>query len=182
MLMDSPKQALKEYGLPTAAAFAPLLAYGLGSGSSNSSLAPTTQTGTLRPYDFNQGKPLYDPKGRFLGYSNSTYTALPTTPIYAAQGGIMGLAGGGQPLPPRMIKGGGTGLSDSVPARLTNGQPAALADGEFVVSADVVSALGEGSTDAGARKLYSMMDRVRKQAHGHKKQVRRVNDRKVLPA
>lgn len=81
-----------------------------------------------------------------------------------------------------MLKGGGDGLSDSIPAVIGKGQPARLADGEFVVSADVVSALGGGSTDAGARKLYKMMDRIRKSAHGTKKQVKPVSENKVLPA
>lgn len=98
-----------------------------------------------------------------------------------AAGGLAGLSSGGAATQPRMIKGPGTGLSDSVPAQVSGGPPAALADGEFVVSSDVVSALGGGSTDAGARKLYAMMDRVRQQAHGTKKQVKKVNDRKVLP-
>jgi hypothetical protein len=109
------------------------------------------------------------------GYSNPYYTQM-------AGGGIAHLASGGQPQDPRMIKGPGDGLSDDVPATIQGGKPAALADGEFVVSSDVVSALGGGSTDAGARKLYSMMDRVRKQAHGTKRQVKKVNERRALPA
>lgn len=99
-----------------------------------------------------------------------------------AAGGITALARGGQPQHPRLLSGGGDGLSDDIPAVIGNDQPARLADGEFVVSADVVSALGGGSTKAGAKKLYAMMDRIRKQAHGTKKQVKKVNERKVLPA
>lgn len=82
----------------------------------------------------------------------------------------------------RMLRGPGDGLSDNIPAVIGKNQPARLADGEFVVSADVVSALGGGSTEAGSKKLYAMMDRIRKSAHGTKTQVKKVNDHKVLPA
>ncbi len=80
---------------------------------------------------------------------------------YAANGGIMhGLGGysdGG-----RLLKGPGDGVSDSIPAVIGSKQPARLADGEFVIPARIVSELGNGSTEAGARKLYAMMERVQK--------------------
>ena len=61
----------------------------------------------------------------------------------------------------RLLKGPGDGVSDSIPATIGHAkQPARLADGEFVVPARIVSELGNGSTEAGARKLYAMMDRV----------------------
>jgi len=63
----------------------------------------------------------------------------------------------------RLLKGPGDGVSDSIPATIgAQKQPARLADGEFVVPARIVSELGNGSTDAGARKLYAMMDRVQR--------------------
>jgi len=62
----------------------------------------------------------------------------------------------------RLLKGPGDGVSDSIPAMIGKKQPARLADGEFVVPARIVSELGNGSTEAGARKLYAMMDRVQK--------------------
>ena len=62
----------------------------------------------------------------------------------------------------RLLRGPGDGVSDSIPAMIGNKQPARLADGEFVVPARIVSELGNGSTDAGARKLYAMMDRIQK--------------------
>ena len=102
----------------------------------------------------------------------------------AAKGGIMqghsnlgGYSDGG-----RMLKGPGDGMSDSIPATIGRRQPARLADGEFVVPADVVSHLGNGSTDAGARKLYSMMDKIRKARTGKKKQAPEVKTDKYLPA
>lgn len=62
----------------------------------------------------------------------------------------------------RLLKGPGDGVSDSIPATIADKRPARLADGEFVVPARIVSELGNGSTDAGARKLYAMMDRIQK--------------------
>jgi hypothetical protein len=82
----------------------------------------------------------------------------------------------------RMLKGPGDGMSDSIPASIGNKQPARLADGEFVVPADVVSHLGNGSTDAGARKLYSMMDKIRKARTGRKKQAPAVKADRYMPA
>jgi hypothetical protein len=60
----------------------------------------------------------------------------------------------------RLLKGPGDGVSDSIPATIGESQPARLADGEFVVPARIVSEIGNGSTEAGARKLYKMMDRI----------------------
>jgi hypothetical protein len=82
----------------------------------------------------------------------------------------------------RMLKGPGDGMSDSIPAKIGAKQPARLADGEFVVPADVVSHLGNGSTDAGAKQLYSMMDRIRAQRTGKKKQAPQVNPKRAMPA
>jgi hypothetical protein len=62
----------------------------------------------------------------------------------------------------RLLRGPGDGVSDSIPATIGEKQPARLADGEFVVPARIVSELGNGSTEAGAKQLYSMMDRVQK--------------------
>jgi len=62
----------------------------------------------------------------------------------------------------RLLRGPGDGVSDSIPATIADKRPARLADGEFVVPARIVSELGNGSTEAGARKLYAMMDRVQK--------------------
>jgi hypothetical protein len=95
----------------------------------------------------------------------------------AAGGSIGGYSDGG-----RMLKGPGDGMSDSIPATIGRKQPARLADGEFVVPADVVSHLGNGSTDAGAKKLYTMMDRIRKARTGKKKQAPAVKADRYMPA
>jgi len=106
------------------------------------------------------------------------------TPIEAAGGGIMyGLGGysdGG-----RLLRGPGDGVSDSIPAVIGKRQPARLADGEFVIPARIVSELGNGSTEAGARKLYAMMERVqntRKKSIGKKKVAVNSKADKHLPA
>ena len=81
----------------------------------------------------------------------------------------------------RLLKGPGDGMSDDIPAKIGKKQPARLADGEFVVPADVVSGLGNGSTDAGAKKLYAMMDKVRHARTGTKKQGKQINPQKYMP-
>lgn len=96
------------------------------------------------------------------------------------QGGIAALAKGG--LPPRYLRGGGDGMSDSIRANIEGKQEARLADGEFVVPADVVSHLGNGSSNAGAKRLYSMMDRVRRSRTGRTRQAPEINTRSMMPA
>jgi len=100
----------------------------------------------------------------------------------SAQGGLIGLARGGSTEQPRFLAGGTDGMADKIPATIEGKQPAKLSHGEFVISADCVSALGSGNSEAGAKVLYDMMDRIRKHAHGSKKQVKPVNPKKVLPA
>jgi hypothetical protein len=73
------------------------------------------------------------------------------------------------------------GMADQIPATIEGRQPAALSDGEFVVPADIVSHLGNGNSDAGAKQLYSMMDRVRQARTGTKDQGRKINPNKFIP-
>jgi len=97
-----------------------------------------------------------------------------------AGGGIANLGGysdGG-----RLLKGPGDGMSDNIPATIGRKQPARLADGEFVVPADVVSGLGNGSTEAGAKQLYKMLDKVRSARTGTKKQGKQIKPEKYTPA
>jgi len=91
-------------------------------------------------------------------------------------------ADGGLSNVPRFLSGGGDGMSDSIPATINDRQPARLADGEFVIPADVVSHLGNGSSKAGAKQLYAMMDRVRNKRTGKKKQAPAVNPKRMMPA
>lgn len=101
----------------------------------------------------------------------------------AAGGGISSLGGysdGGQ-----LLRGPGDGVSDSIPAMIGQKQQARLADGEFVVPARIVSELGNGSTEAGSRQLYAMMDRIqnaRKKSIGKDKVATNSRAAKLLPA
>lgn len=111
----------------------------------------------------------------------------------AANGGLMsGYAMGGQTYNlggysdgGRLLKGPGDGVSDDIPAVIGDKQPARLADGEFVIPARIVSELGNGSTDAGAKRLYAMMDRIqsgRKKTVGKDKVAVDTKSNKHLPA
>jgi hypothetical protein len=80
------------------------------------------------------------------------------------------------------LNGAGDGMSDSIPATIEGKQPARLADGEFVVPADVVSHLGNGSSKAGSKRLYKMLDKVRRARTGHTKQGKQIKADKYLPA
>ena len=85
----------------------------------------------------------------------------------------------------RLLRGPGDGVSDSIPAQIGNKQPARLADGEFVVPARIVSELGNGSTEAGAKQLYKMLDRVqnaRGKTTAKGKVAKNTNAAKLLPA
>lgn len=81
----------------------------------------------------------------------------------------------------RYLQGGTDGMADEIPAQIGQDQPAALSHGEFVVPADVVSHLGNGNSDAGAKKLYQMMDKIRMARTGTKKQGKRINPDKFMP-
>ena len=108
------------------------------------------------------------------------YLTMDVQPAYAAGGGISTLGSysdGG-----RLLKGPGDGMSDSIPAKIGKKQEARLAEGEFVVPADVVSGLGNGSTDAGAKHLYKMMDKVRHARTGRKSQGKQITAEKYIPA
>ncbi len=84
-----------------------------------------------------------------------------------AGGGITSLGG-------RMIHGQGGGLDDAIPALLGGRQPAALSDGEYVIPADVVSMMGDGSSNAGGKKLDQLVAKVRVQKTGRKKQAKKL--------
>lgn len=112
---------------------------------------------------------------------------------YLAKGGLTALAQGGAAQynlggysdGGRLLRGPGDGVSDDIPAVIGDKQPARLADGEFVVPARIVSELGNGSTEAGARKLYAMMDRVqkaRKKSIGKDKVAADSKAHRLLPA
>jgi hypothetical protein len=146
--------------------------------------ADLTPESKIRGYDaYNAGIAMLNNARNQASLENATLppAAMKTlggVPV-AAGGGLADLGGysdGG-----RLLKGPGDGMSDNIPAQIGAKQPARLADGEFVVPADVVSHIGNGSTDAGAKRLYAMMAKVRQSRTGKKKQAPAVNMNKFLP-
>jgi hypothetical protein len=159
-------------------------AYNAATGSnsnSSSSSGPALNSGKTISIPVANGTPpknatqLKDYPGIYYGVDGLYYDAngnVTTDPTQqAANGGLMGMAHGGSTNEynlgsysdgGRLLRGPGDGVSDSIPATIGKGQPARLADGEFVVPARIVSELGNGSTEAGAKQLYAMMDRIQK--------------------
>ena len=95
--------------------------------------------------------------------------------VTAAYGGLMGMAQG------RYLRGETDGMEDKIHATIDKDQPARLSHGEFVIPADVVSHLGNGNSDAGAKHLYKMMDKIRQARTGTKKQGKQINAEKFMP-
>jgi hypothetical protein len=126
------------------------------------------------------GDVAYTPRGSGIAAADipgGTINA-PSNPkdvIPAAQGGLMGFAKG------RYLQGNTDGMADKIPAQIGRDQPAALSHGEFVIPADVVSHLGNGNSDAGAKKLHQMMDRIRMARTGTKQQGKQINPNKFMP-
>jgi hypothetical protein len=115
-----------------------------------------------------------------LGLSQGqVYGALKGKPVQRAEGGEIGgyAKGGGL----HYLKSAEDGMADKIPATIDNKQPAKLSGGEFVIPADVVSHLGNGNSEAGAKQLYAMMDRIRHARTGTKKQGKQINPAKFTP-
>jgi hypothetical protein len=157
-------------------------------GSQEGPQGPEEYDGPLKRFRFNPEtyRPAMYAEGGITALAAGGYDRMVgEQPMYQAlaKGGISDLggysdyAGGG-----RMLKGPGDGMSDSIPASIAGKRPARLARDEFVVPADVVSGLGNGSSDAGAKHLYAMMDRVRQARTGSKKQGKEINARRFVPA
>jgi hypothetical protein len=109
-------------------------------------------------------------------YFKDSYTKL------AAGGGIAGLPRNEYKAGGRYLSGPGDGMSDNIKANIDGVQEARLADGEFVIPADVVSHIGNGSSNAGAKRLHTMMARLRKARTGNPKQGKQIKPEKYLPA
>lgn len=123
------------------------------------------------------GEPRRPGSGGRRYFTDTTYTPTGKTMTGLAQGGLASLV-----QPQGYYLGGATdGMADEIPATIEDTEPAALSDGEFVIPADVVSHLGNGNSDAGAKMLYSMMDRIRQARTGRKEQGRKINPNKYLP-
>lgn len=145
-----------------------------------SGLGSSFYKGSSEPLYKGSSKTLYAMGGQVDDELGGDYSAMGMDQGNLQKGLFgMGYAEGGTP---RFLSGGGDGMSDSIPATINNKQPARLADGEFVIPADVVSHLGNGSSKAGAKQLYSMMDKVRQARTGRKSQGKQINPRKYMPA
>jgi hypothetical protein len=160
-------------------------------GANSSSSTPTGYQGGIPRYTATRNMVTAPQAGRRPGAGGTRYggdvsfmpkvaAQAPVTPaapeeVKAAQGGLMGLAQG------RYLQGGTDGMADEIPAQIGEDQPAALSHGEFVIPADVVSHLGNGNSDAGAKKLYSMMDKIREARTGTKEQGKEINPDSFMP-
>jgi hypothetical protein len=117
--------------------------------------------------------PTYEPEP----FANEDFMIDSNNPAYMAGGGSVQYAAAG-----KLLRGPGDGMSDDINANISGKQEARLADGEFVIPADVVSHLGNGSSEAGSRKLYKMMANIRKARTGKSKQAPAVKVDRYLPA
>ena len=138
--------------------------------------------------------PLDDTNRRPGSGGRRYFTDTTFTPKQMNRGGIAGGIANIMPKPRYNLGGGipsmasrylGTaedGMADTIPAIIDGKDPAALAGGEFVVAADVVSGLGNGNSEAGAKELYNMMDRVRKARTGTTQQGKEINPRQMMRA
>ena len=120
--------------------------------------------------DFNDPRDKYDPRST-LDLSRDTGVSE----AMSRDTGLRLLAKGGY------INGPGDGMSDDIPATINGDEPAALADGEFVIPADVVSHLGNGSSAAGSKQLHAMMERIRQARTGRKSQGKEIKPGKYMP-
>ena len=183
--LKAPIQSIKDNPMTAASA-----AFRGATGARKELEEPDEYDGPLKRFKFNPSS--YQPsffaaEGGIANLAAGGYDRMVgEDPMYMsnmASGGISDLgsysdyAQGG-----RMLKGPGDGMSDSIPASIANKRPARLATEEFVVPADVVSGIGNGSSDAGAKQLYAMMDRVRKARTGRKSQGREIDPRQYMAA
>ena len=144
-------------------------------GANKSSVAPTGYQGGIPKYTAMRNMVTAPAVGRRPGAGGTRYGGDVSFTQKAAEGGLMGMAKG------RYLQGETDGMADEIPAKIGKDQPAALSHGEFVIPADVVSHLGNGNSDAGAKKLYSMMDKIREARTGTKKQGKEINPDKFMP-
>ena len=174
--------------LATAAAFAPVIADAMKPPKFEEE-EEDTDPGQQYTYQANPTNPTPepDPYGRGQRYFNPRYVARAAAGgsmrgLPSAQSNLGSYSAGGRG---RLLRGPGDGVSDSIPAVIGNRQPARLADGEFVIPARIVSELGNGSTEAGAKQLYAMMDRIqraRRKTTGKQQVAKNTKAHKLMPA
>lgn len=157
----------------------PKLLASLGAGAGVASLTARENQKKIGPVGF-QGT--IDPNRLKYNRETGEYTVRATGEKYAAGGGIAGLKPNEYKAGGRYLSGPGDGMSDNIRANIDGQQEARLADGEFVIPADVVSHIGNGSSNAGAKKLHAMMNRIRHARTGNPKQGKQIKPEKYLPA
>jgi hypothetical protein len=144
------------------------------------SVAPTSQTASSGIEQLQSARAA-QPFTMF-GESPETENMATGGPIYMARGGLSDIAPREYAAGGKFLNGPGDGTSDSIRANIEGQQEARLADGEFVIPADVVSHIGNGSSKAGAKKLYAMMDKIRHARTGTTKMGKTIKADKYLPA
>jgi GH24 family phage-related lysozyme (muramidase) len=142
----------------------------LGSPVASLGLGGLEESDFINTPDFDDPRDKYNPYSK-LNLSNDTGISE----AMSRDTGLRLLAKGGY------LQGPGDGMSDDIPATINGDEPAALADGEFVIPADVVSHLGNGSSEAGSKQLYAMMDRIRKARTGRESQGKEIKPGKYMP-
>ena len=118
---------------------------------------PQDQQALIRPYDYDFGSGRYTAGDPFVAKQGGSVPGLNSLVRNFQEGG-------------RFIEGEGDGMSDSIDANIDGVTEAKLSDGEFVIPADIVSHIGNGSSDAGSKRLYSMMDEIRQTRTGKTEQ------------
>ena len=138
-----------------------------------------TQTEFVAPSGIEAAREAAASRAMTLAGQNIDNPAQARRPVTMQAGGLAGLAAR-KPMG-RYLAGRDDGMADTIPASINGKQPAALSDGEYVVAADVVSHLGNGNSEAGAKVLDDMMTRIRKARTGNPKQGKEVNPRNFTP-
>jgi hypothetical protein len=128
------------------------------------------QTSLIRPYDYDTSTREFTARSPYVA-PGPEYKSIQTM----AQGGLTGYKEG------NMLRGQGDGMSDEIQASIGGEQDVLLSDGEYVVPADAVAMLGNGSTDAGANRLDEMIARLRMKKYGRDKQPPEMKAEKVMP-
>jgi hypothetical protein len=143
--------------------------------------SPTTQA-ALASGDLRSIASVMDAKG-YTPAEVAAATGTKLADVQAAYNSTKKMAAGGEitMAKGRYLQGETDGMADELPAQIGKSQPAALSHGEFVIPADVVSHMGNGNSDAGAKKLYQMMDKIRMARTGNKKQGKKINPDKFMP-
>ena len=122
---------------------------------------------------------------QYIPYSVAAPTRA-TRPNQYAKGGLLNLRKHGSAMDPTFLKGAGDGMSDSIPAQIQGSrqranEPIRVADGEYIVPADAVAHAGNGSSNAGSKKMDKMVADLRSARTGTKKQAPQINAAKYIP-